>query len=388
MKKKHNIKKIVIISLTAILLFFIIGYLLNNRKKNSGVKEILESMDCIFYEEYQSSENGVDTDILVEFRTMPIDRIHLNSNKYYYENLIKAVSTKLKEQTFRIIDEKNNIAIKAKEDNKKVSYTINGSSNYYETEIAKLSQKSKEKETELEILSNEMNTIVNNDWSRTQSRSVLGTADNHVDDYDCYIDEGYKIKTINIKIFNIVFTKNYTKEVFKGIKTGLTNREIKAILGTPTYENEDAEMLVGYKTEKYYVFFCQGEISIYRIEENKEEDNNKFSNLVTELNQNKNYDEFINKLTELYPDYVKYIDNGNNVELVYPQRGFKFEINNYKKGLTFYKNYEGKITNEISSENIQSINSLPPNIFYNKYNSVFDYELQRIQNNYKFGNNK
>lgn len=388
MKKKQNVKKIVIICLVSIVLFFVIGYLLNNRKKNSGVKDILESMDCIFYEEYQSSEKDIDTDILVEFKTMPIDRVYLNSNKYYYENLIKAVSTKLRDQTFRIIDEKNNITIKAKEDNKNVTYTINGSSNYYETEIAKLSQKSKEKLIELEVVSNEMSTIIKNNWSRTQSRDILGTADNHADDYDCYVDEGYKIKTINRKIFNLVFTNNYSKEVFKGIKTGLTNREIKAILGTPTYENEDAEMLVGYKTEKYYVFFCQGEISIYRIEKNSEEENNQFSNLVTELNKNKNYDEFINKLTELYPDYVKYIDDGNKVELIYPQRGFKLEINNYKKGITFYKNYEGKITNEISSENIQNINSLPLNIFYNKYNSVFDYELQRIQNNYKFENNK
>ncbi|MBR3325125.1 MAG: hypothetical protein IKG14_03675 [Clostridia bacterium] len=379
MKKKHNIRKIIIIAIVLILLFFIIGYFLYKKQPTEGLKEIIESLDCIYYGEYTSSEEGIDTDIVIGLKTMPIDDKNLISNQYYYETLIKAVSTKMQGKVFRLIDEKNNIFINIKENEKKVSYTINGSNNYFETEIAKLSKRKEEKQIKLNIKSEVLNTLIKNDWGRAQSREILGTADKHENDYDYYNEKGYYLRTINTKIFNFVFTKKYQDEVFEGIKTGLSNREIKKILGAPEFENEDAEMLIGYKTNNFYVFFCQGEISIYKYEKEKEEDNKAFSDLVTELNEKKNYDEFLKNLTELYPDYLKYTRDETGTELLYPQRGFKVEINNYKKGITFFNNYKGKITNSISSENIQSIDKLPRNLFFSTYNSFFDYELNRIE---------
>ena len=43
--------------------------------------------------------------------------------------------------------------------------------------------------------------------------------------YDIYFDEGYEVRTIQGRVFNIVFTKKYNKPVIEGFKLSKIPKE-------------------------------------------------------------------------------------------------------------------------------------------------------------------
>ena len=149
-----------------------------------------------------------------------------------------------------------------------------------------------------------------------------------------------------------------------GIKTGMDNITIKSMLGTPNYDNEDANTLIGYKTKDFYVFFNQGEISIYRVENFNEDENLEFANFFTELNMTGEYKEFLNRLTDLFPDYETYVQREDYIHIVYPLRGFELILGQKRaNGLFIYGNYQGLITNTTSLEDIKNGSQVPANVY-------------------------
>lgn len=373
--------KIGIIFIFILLIVFLIAKVIENSKQSNEIKEIAQNLECEYIKMVSSTESEFDKDIYLNIPYFPVESSKESNNQYYYEKLITVINSKMNKENFRIIDEKKNLIIRIRYDGEKSSYTINGDNNYYQSERAKLLKKENENLIDLEVKSYELNQILENNWVRTTTKKKLGTIESTCNNYDYYFDEGYRIKTVNLDIYNIIFDTKYKEEVFEGIKTGTDNIRIKEILGTPLYENEDANFLIGYKTDKFYVFFSEGEISIYKIDNFDEEKNNEFAKLVSEFTQNGDYGKLIQRVTEIYPDYIKY-EKSKNIELTYPHRGFLIEYNNYKKGITVFKNYKGKITNELSIDNMDGDKKLPRTIYIEGEDYIFKTELERASNDY------
>ncbi len=70
---------------------------------------------------------------------------------------------------------------------------------------------------EFKINSPELQSLINNNW--VTANASLGTPESKFYKYDVYFDEGYEIRTIQGKTFNIVFNKKYGNDVIEGYKT-------------------------------------------------------------------------------------------------------------------------------------------------------------------------
>ena len=370
MKKKEKKKKIILLILILVLAAIILTTILINinkspREKKSikdfkNIKEIIEYYNCTYISTKKSEEEGFEKDIRINFSINPITEEGI-SNKYIYNNILGAISAKLNNQNFRVIDENKKIIVRVYTlESGKTTYTINGDADYFQHAISKMSIENElvEDITQIKIDSNILNQIINNNW-KTINLS-LGTVDSTMDKYDIYFDEGYKIRKINGKIYNIIFTNKYSETVINNLKTNNTIEEIQAILGKPSYstELENSEKIIGYKTENLYIFFNEKEISIYPNQEIENQD--EFSSLVSNFIEKKDIQEFLSKLTDIWPDYSDYNIDQSFITIKYPLKGISIEFNNSSiSAIKVYNNYKGKITNEITIEDIKENKILP-----------------------------
>ena len=385
-------KKIIIITSIIIILIiaFKIGYsyLVNKNKTYSSVddfndiKELVNYYNCEYKGIKNSKEENYTKDIYIIFSEDPITEDG-NSNKNFYENLISLISAKMEEKNYRIIDENKNLTIRVKFDEEgKVGYTINNYSNYFENlkSLYSINNEKKDSSISSNITSKELQNIISNDWIRRIS--TLGEKTSSCDNYDIYWNNGYKIKTINDQIFNIIFLSNYQGEVLQGITVGMTAEQIKSVLGEPTYADNSEIEVIGYKLDNIYIFFSDREISVYRSDEYNEEDNKKFASLMTKLNKDKDYNSFLSELTSIYSDYSEYVQETNYVNIKYPLRGFEINFGQgFNNGITIYNNYQGNITEDITIDDVKNNKQLPANTYINlERNLVFDEELERLNN--------
>ena len=381
-KKNKKSKKIILTVIVLCLILFALLFKFSNDKKINEYKKALVFYECEFVKINSSEEEEFEKDLYIRIPYKPVDDLG-TSNQYYYEQIIKTIAVISNKTNFRIIDEEQPLIVRVRFENGEVKYTINGSNNYYETQKALLKSDKTINNTNLTITSSELNKLIEADWERAEIKKVLGNIEKTEEDYDIYNNASIKTKTINLNVFNIIFTKNYENEVFSGIKTGLDNKEIIKILGKPTFENQEANKLIGYKTDNYYAFFTEGNISVYRIEHFNENKNEEFAKLVTELLESKDYTKFLNVVTEIYPEFSNYKKESNEIEIFYPQIGFSFSLNTKgKSGITIYNNYQGKITNDTKIDDLNSGKAMPSGIYYDSDDGVFAYELDRFKKEY------
>lgn len=379
-------KNIIIISI--IILIFIVGIAIFIKIKKQGsakntLKQIAEFYGCEFVKETNTTERGYSKKIYWNYDVPPIDTEDGTQYKEYYESVLKAVSAQIKEN-FILIDNKHSIEIRVKynPENNKIVYLINNDKNFFKNEenkkISEINQE-KEKTTSIEIKAKELQYTIENEWSRKKSENTYGNKIKSESNYDVY-SNGIKVKTINSKIYNLIFMKEYKGNIFENITTGMDNASIISILGEPTYENTEADLLIGYKTEKFYVFFSNGQISIYPVENFDENKNKQFAEIISEYINNTNiYKETLQKVTQLYPDYSEYIQNDDSIELKYPLKGFEIKMgNNEESGIYIYSNYNGLISLDTKKEDLQ-LKTLN-NVYLVNSNFIFDEELTRIVN--------
>ena len=379
-------KNIIIISI--IILIFIVGIAIFIKIKKQGsakntLKQIAEFYGCEFVKETNTTERGYSKKIYWNYDVPPIDTEDGTQYKEYYESVLKAVSAQIKEN-FILIDNKHSIEIRVKynPENNKIVYLINNDKNFFKNEenkkISEINQE-KEKTTSIEIKAKELQYTIKNEWSRKKSENTYGNKIKSESNYDVY-SNGIKVKTINSKIYNLIFMKEYKGNIFENITTGMDNASIISILGEPTYENTEADLLIGYKTEKFYVFFSNGQISIYPVENFDENKNKQFAEIISEyINNTSIYKETLQKITQLYPDYSEYIQNDDSIELKYPLKGFEIKMgNNEESGIYIYSNYNGLISLDTKKEDLQ-LKTLN-NVYLVNSNFIFDEELTRIVN--------
>ena len=388
-KNKKN-KKMLIIVFTILVLIILGIVLYKNFNENSeiktsvndfeSVKEIIEYNDCKYIKTANSNEDGYSKDIYLEFSKPPIEQSG-ETNEVLYNNLTSQIAGKIKPTNFRLIDEKRNIIIRIQFNDKGevTLYSINNDTQYFEHLITnyQVSNYVEDKQTPINVQSEVLISIINNNWSV----SNLGTKDSSCDNYDIYFDEGYKIRNIYQKVFHLIFTKKYNQYVFDNITTGMNNEEIQKILGEPTYKNEECS-IIGYKNEEFYTFFHNGEISIYKNE--KDYDTSKFAEITTNFINTNDYNKFISDLTNLWPDYDEYVKNKNSIMLKYTLKGLIISFNSIQRnGITIYNNYSGQITNSISMNDIKNKKSIPAYVYTQlDTNLVFEKEINRISSEF------
>lgn len=364
-KKKGVLKKKekIALAIAGIILFVIIlGIsLMPTRKRNnqeqktnntdlnrelSSVQEIVEYLEATYVSTEDSKASGYDIDIYVNF---PYNLYEGEiSKEIYFKNFYEKIARITNFKSFRLIDSNRKITIEIKCENGKIKEVkINGETDYYQKT---LSAKSKDNMLEFEtkefkINSPELQSLINNNW--VTANASLGTPESKFYKYDVYFDEGYEIRTIQGKTFNIVFNKKYGNDVIEGYKPGDDLEKIKTSLGTP-YENKN---MIEYKTKDFYVIFSNEEISIYP---NRRNDYTEFEKLVEKYNEKQEINDFIYELTDIWPDYDIYNNDNNYVELYYTLKGVKISFSSRdSEGIQIYENYKGDLkTNTEDYKNV------------------------------------
>ena len=368
MKKKKVLIILTIILIIAIIIIAKITIDANKPKTSindfSSVKELIEFDGHTYISMQNSTEEGYEKDIYISFSKPTINEDG-ETNKNLYEIVISHVAGMLKGQNFRMIDTEKNVVVKIKfDENKNVNfYTINDDSKYWEhiKSNHQIDNYTNEPLTSMTITSQVLANIINNNW--IYNNINLGTKESAVDNYEIYFDEGYKVRKLGSEIYNIIFTKKYTSELLSGINTTTSVENVENILGKPTYEDDNTG-IIGYKCEYFYIFFTGDEISIYHPDEYDEADSQRFGRLVTELNQTGDMNTFLNRLTNLYPNYASYYTNNNYVNVVYPLQGFEVTMGaSSNNGITIYSNFQGNITDSITIDDLKQNKQMPANVY-------------------------
>ena len=347
-KKLKKTVMLMIAVLMLILLFFLIALHALNTKQTQkqeailsgefqSIKDILEYYGCEFKSVKNSDLEGFLYDIYTSFKYDLYTQE--KSNEKFYNEVIEKIASFLHYKNFCLLDETKEEKIEIKVfcgDGKIQKIVINGKEDYF---IYKDSQMSLSKYKDLRITeasyqAPELIQCIQNDWS---SSTEFGTREAIFQNYYIYFEEGVQTRTIDGKIYHMIFTPKYQNTVINDLAVGANQQEIVDKLGEPTFQNQEKTIL-GYKTKEAYVFFEKDEISIYQ--NNQETKMDSFFELVDAFLEEKySFKEFMNQLTDLWPDYEEYTYDEQTVFLSYPNKGMDIKINyDDIDGIVLYNN--------------------------------------------------
>ena len=383
-----NIKKIITICVCVLFIIIIslaIYYVINGTSKKttgkitslesfSSVKEVVEYMGCEYYGTSKNLADSLSSNIYLKFKVKPID--NKISYENYYNNLIRAIANVLNYNNFVLNDEENSIVVNVTCDteNKRIKeIKVNDEKNYFENETSKLNLENftSINNINVNVQSGILTSLINNNFK--YDTNLFGTKESTLDNYDIYFDEGIKVRNVDNKVFNIVFTNKYTSSVINNITVGKSFEDIKKILGNPTFTDN---FFIGYKTDKFYIFFLENQISVYR---NDSYDTTKFAEAVSNFLVEKNSQSLLSSLIKIWPDFDKIQTEGKVININYTLKGVNVQFNyNLRPGVHIYSNFKGKITDNISIDSlIQNPQNLPENIYIESEDLVYKNEYNR-----------
>ncbi len=349
MKKKKKNKKIILILVILFIIFLIsIGVILNKKEEPQisseintnfqSIEDIIKFYECEYKGQKKSDTEGYDLDIYVGFK---YDLFEENESKEsFFKMLIENIVVFDNFESIRLIDNEKNITIEVQCDKSSksiIAIYYNGDSEYFKKEISKRSyDNALEIETINPIINSEiLNKCIDENWI---SKNIeFGTQESTFDKYSIYFDEGYKVRTVQKKVHNLVFTDKYKDEIIGGVKVGEEFSEIENKLGKGLGNVNESLLL--YKTKDFYIVFSNKEVSVYPIMSYETEE---FEALIDEYNNNKDIINFMDKLTDLWPDYDKYEYDTNYLDILYTLKGVRITYNiDGKNGIRLYENYTG-----------------------------------------------
>ena len=223
------------------------------------------------------------------------------------------------------------------------------------------------KSTEFVINSPILQSCINNNWDNNIN---FGTRESIFDEYYIYFDEGIKVKTIQNKIYNIIFNKKYSENVINDLFPGIDLANVELTLGKPSFEDEKLGV-IGYKGNEMYVFFTNEEISIYR---NPDVDIEDFFELSDRFIAEKiDFLDFMNELTYIWPDYSEYEYTENTMFIAYPLKGIEIKLNyDDISGILVYNNIKSTLPRiQEYLENTNFVSRL-------QIDAVFEAEKRRV----------
>ncbi len=337
----------------------------------TNVRQVVEYYKCTYISEEKSQEQGYSLDIYLNFSKLPYDE-NDESNEEFYNNIINDIAKVIYYKNFKMIDKENDITIKVTCKNKKVNtFLINDIEDYFIYMDSQISMKNfKEfKTTEFNISSEVLQSVINDGWD---NRYNFGERNSIFEEYYIYFNQGIKVRTIQDKIYNIIFDKNYNGNVINNLFPGITFDSVELSLGNPTFEDKE-NGVIGYKGEGIYVFFSKDEISVYRMINDDTDDFFKLADKF--IDSELDLLEFMNELTYMWPDYSKYEYTTDSVYLSYPLKGIEIKINyDDINGILVYNNIKSspsKIQRYLENTNFVAKLQL---------DSVFEVEVKRINN--------
>ena len=336
----------------------------------STPKDVCDYLGCTYIDTKKSTEKNYSKDIYMnfEFDATSFLGMQIVSNKNYYEDVIINIADKM-DSNFRIIDESRsmiinvNISIDSNTNQKSATYLINNNPKYFDDEISKIALddiiKTRDNYSNLTTNNEMLKSLINNNWeAKISVQNIKSQSDNY------YFYNGYKVRMIENKVYNIIFDEDYNNEIFTGIKTREQQTDIYNKIPNPFYYGSDSSSALGYKTKEFYVFFYNGKISIYRNGELDKDKNEQLNFLMTKLNQDGDYVSFINNITTIYTDYTEFTKNNNQIDIKYPLEGFEIKFGyEEKNGITIYDNFHGKIVNDKTLDDIMKDGNIPANVY-------------------------
>ncbi len=390
-KTKSNMKKIIFTAICVFIILIIslvIYYAVNGRNKSdiislesfTSVEDVVKYMGCEYYGTKKDVANSFRNVVNLKFKVKPIENNISYEN--FYNNLILAVANVLKYTNFVLNDDENSIVITVTCDEnvrriKEVK--INGETNYFKNETSKLNLQNftSINNVNVNVQSAILVSLINNQFKYDDK--LFGTKESTLDDYDIYFDEGIRVRNIDNKIFNIVFTNKYKDSIINNITVGKSFEDIEKILGQPTFTDD---YFIGYKTDKFYIFFLENQISIYR---NESVDTTEFANIISKFLTEKNSNNLANSLIKIWPDFDEIKMEGKTINLKYSLKGVNIQFNYMlNHGVHIYNNFKGKITDNLTIDSlIQNPQNLPENIYIESEDLVYKNEYQRA---YSFHN--
>ena len=391
LKNKKRKKRIIIITIVILLLLISLAIIFrqkdsDNESENtiqntegfSSIEEALEMFDCKLIREKELNEEDFKLEIYLEFAkdlyTNGVD------NKTYFKNICQVLAEVLDYENFKLIDEEKEIAIhvvNSKESQVVVAMIINGDINYFGNKNSENTLKNYEKfqVTNMQIQSSILNSLINSDWNTRQVN--FGTKENEENNYSIYEDEGIKIRNIARKVYNIIFTENYTENIINNINVKTKREDVIKILGEPTFEEEYLD-LYGYKGNDIYVFFASDGVSVYRVE--KEYETDEIMDALENFQQEKSIKNFTNTITDIWNDYDLYERGENFVNLRYSLKGLQIAFNlTSNHGIIIYNNYNGELVDGITIEELANGTKEIPRYIYFELDKdlVFESEISR-----------
>ena len=352
-QNNKNYKKILIVLFVMIFILMLVAGILGVIKKEqeelnkeivyeeiSSIREVIEYHKSKYISEKMSDEKGVHLEVKVVFAKLLYE--NNKSNEKYFNELLKDCAKVLRYRSFILIDEKNGINIRVNcKANEIDSIIINGMEDYFIYNDSQISLKDFKEipNVAVNIESDILQNCINNNWKKD---TYIGERDSIFDEYYVFFDEGIKVRIIDEKIYNVVFTKKYNKPVINNCFPGIDFKYIKAAIGEPSFEDEEKKIL-GYKSEQIYVFFTESEISVYR---NSTVDADEFFKLADKfLREEMDLLEFMNELTYLWPDYTTYEYGKDSVYISYPLKGIEIAINYGDiNGILVYNNIKSSLS--------------------------------------------
>ncbi len=340
------------------------------------IQEVALYLNCNLIKQENSEKENVQYDIYMELPIKPYE--NEKSNKNFYEKLIQYSAHVLEYSNFIIIDETNKIDITVycnQETNQVSQYYINGVENYFDVKISEqnINNFTQINSIDVDIKSTELKNIIHNNW-KTDGLN-LGTVESIYRNYDVYFDEGFEIRKVGGKVFNIVFNNRYKQEIINGLSTLSSNDEIIKQLGTPHFENGS---LIGYKSKNLYMFFHNEHVSIYRVEEY---DTSKIGEFIKTNEHNNDIQKLLDDIKGIWRDYDIYETSESGCILQYTLKGLCIKSDSTKKnGVVFYNNYKGNVYGNITLEQLSKgeVDVPPSNIYIENKDLVFEAELTRV----------
>ena len=376
---------LIILVIILIVLSFLVGKNVMNNASNTPIYSTIESMPDVetlinqMYGKFIKMEDSKDEKYYKDIYVKLKYGLYENelSKKDFYNALIENVAQKMYYDNVRIIDEDKQIELKIvcdKENKALIGSYINGDTNFYghyESQKA-LANYKKAEITKLNIESVEINTLIQNNWDK--DKLSIGKQANQINEYIEYPEYGIDIYEIDEKVFNLVFDTRYTSTVVNGIKVGETLENVIKVLGTPTFGSTDDEY-IGYKGEKMYVFFNKEQISIYPVENT----DSNLSQFIEQYENDGSIKKLVSSATDIWENYEEYYYDEYTVNLTYPLEGIKFQFGiTENHGIIIYNNYEGKIFNNYTQEDLNKMEiEIPAYIYFVQEDSVNEYERDR-----------
>ncbi|MCR5186096.1 MAG: hypothetical protein K6D97_03145 [Clostridia bacterium] len=271
-----------------------------------------------------TNSNALTNEIYLKFgKLLYEDDEH--GNEEYYTSLINDVEKLLRYEHTKLIDKQNNINIEIFCEEKAIlKVIINGKEDYFGYMDRINSGKTFEeiKETDVTVDSIELQNLIKFKWNK----SALNLGNDYVlfQNFKCYFDKGIEIREYDDKVNAIIFTKNYTKPIICGI---INNNDInykKAAIGEPTFTSETSEVL-GYKSKEFYAFVTEKEVIIVRRYTPAYDEFAKIS--LDYKNDAIDINDYMNKITTIWPDYDEFYMGENSFRLTYSTKGIEIKDN-------------------------------------------------------------